>query len=315
MQEMFLGEAIRRRRLELGLTQEQLCEGICQPITVSRLENGKQTPSRNLINALLERLDMPADRYYALLSKNELDVDALQRKITAYNVRFQNATGADKAEIRREALACHNELLSIADNDDTLSRQLIARSRVILGKEDGRYSFHEEISMLLDAIRMTSARFTLENIGNELYTTNEIKIINQIAVTYSMAGEHIEAVTIWNQLHKYINKHFHNIPVTRAHLTMVLFNYARELSIMGQCKKAIEIALEGRKLCLDYGEYIDLPAFLSVLAKNYHMTGDDQQSRKLYLQSYFMSLAIEDQAGADSIREDAMNYLGLDIQD
>ena len=77
MQEMFLGEAIKKRRLELGLTQEQLCEGICEPITISRLENGKQTPSRNRINALLERLDMPADRYYALLSKNELDIEVV----------------------------------------------------------------------------------------------------------------------------------------------------------------------------------------------------------------------------------------------
>lgn len=51
MQEIFLGEAIKQRRLKMGLTQEQLCEGICEPITISRLENGRQTPSRNRITA------------------------------------------------------------------------------------------------------------------------------------------------------------------------------------------------------------------------------------------------------------------------
>ena len=30
MKEVFLGEVIRQRRLELGLTQEELCEGICE---------------------------------------------------------------------------------------------------------------------------------------------------------------------------------------------------------------------------------------------------------------------------------------------
>ena len=48
---MFLGEVIKQRRAELQLTQEELCEGICDPITVSRMENGKQMPSYNRLPA------------------------------------------------------------------------------------------------------------------------------------------------------------------------------------------------------------------------------------------------------------------------
>ena len=81
MKNVFLGEYIKQRRLDLGLTQEQLCDGICEPMTLSRLENGKQTPSRNRINALLQRLGLPDDRYFALLSKNELEMEALQKEI------------------------------------------------------------------------------------------------------------------------------------------------------------------------------------------------------------------------------------------
>ena len=40
MKNVFLGEYIKQRRLDLGLTQEQLCDGICEPVTLSRLENG-----------------------------------------------------------------------------------------------------------------------------------------------------------------------------------------------------------------------------------------------------------------------------------
>ena len=65
MQNFLLGEFIRQRRLDLGLTQEEVCNGICEPITLSRIENGKQTPSRSRINAILQRLDLPDDRYYA----------------------------------------------------------------------------------------------------------------------------------------------------------------------------------------------------------------------------------------------------------
>ena len=46
MKNVFLGEYIKQRRLDLGLTQEQLCDGICEPVTLSRLENGKQTAAK-----------------------------------------------------------------------------------------------------------------------------------------------------------------------------------------------------------------------------------------------------------------------------
>lgn len=44
MKEVYIGSIIRKRRQELGLTQEQLCRGICETVTLSRIENGKQTP-------------------------------------------------------------------------------------------------------------------------------------------------------------------------------------------------------------------------------------------------------------------------------
>lgn len=44
MQNYRLGDYIRQRRQELNLTQEQVCAGICEPVTLSRFENGRQTP-------------------------------------------------------------------------------------------------------------------------------------------------------------------------------------------------------------------------------------------------------------------------------
>lgn len=314
MQEMFLGEAIKKRRLELGLTQEQLCEGICEPITISRLENGKQTPSRNRINALLERLDMPADRYYALLSKNELDIDALQKEITSYNIRFEKASIEEKSQIRAMALDAHRKLEAIIDDDDTLSKQFILRSRVVIGTENGEYSLEEKISMLTEAIRMTSPRFDLDDLGRGLYTTDEIKIINQLASAYSHAGESMEAIGIWNQLHKYIKKHLHNIPIARARLSMVLSNFARELDIIGRFQDAIEIAEEGQQICLDYGYYHSLPGLLAIQAECYHFLGDDIKSRDFFFQAYYLLKVVGDNANLQILRKNAKKEIGLEFE-
>lgn len=160
---------MKQRRLELGLTQEQLCEGICEPMTISRMENGRQTPSRNRINALLQRLGLPDARYFALLSKREEEIAALQKEIVACSVQRDTAHG-------RELL---DQLEHITEPDDHVTRQFILRSQVILGKAEGRYSAEEQLQMLMDALWMTVPHFDLEEISSGLYSFEEVKIINQ----------------------------------------------------------------------------------------------------------------------------------------
>ena len=154
MKNVFLGEYVKQRRLDLGLTQEQLCDGICEPMTLSRLENGKQTPSRNRINALLQRLGLPDDRYFALLSKNELEMEALQKEIVACNATEKVPEGLEKLA----------QFEKLADPDDQIAQQFALRSRVLLGRLDGRYTPLEQIDLLMQAIQLTVPRFDLEKV-------------------------------------------------------------------------------------------------------------------------------------------------------
>lgn len=158
MKNVFLGEYIKQRRLDLGLTQEQLCDGICEPMTLSRLENGKQTPSRNRINALLQRLGLPDDRYFALLSKNELEMEALQKEIVACNANHRVEEGFETLK----------KFEQIADHDDQIAQQFILRSKVLLGRLDQRYTPQEQIDLLMQAIRLTVPRFNLDEIDLKL---------------------------------------------------------------------------------------------------------------------------------------------------
>ena len=156
MKNVFLGEYVKQRRLDLGLTQEQLCDGICEPMTLSRLENGKQTPSRNRINALLQRLGLPDDRYFALLSKNELEMEALKKEIVACNVTEKVPEGFEKLA----------QFEKLADPDDQIAQQFALRSRVLLGRLDGRYTPLEQIDLLMQAIQLTVPRF---GVSEEVY--------------------------------------------------------------------------------------------------------------------------------------------------
>ncbi|MDO5400492.1 MAG: helix-turn-helix transcriptional regulator [Eubacteriales bacterium] len=310
MQEIFLGEVIRQKRLELGLTQEQVCEGICDPITISRIENGKQTPNRTRINAILERLDLPADRYWAMLSKNELEIEALQKQITEFNVQFEHASKNERPAIRKAAFENHQKLEAMIEKGDTVSRQMILRSRVLLGKES-EYSIQEQRAMLMDAIRLTVPSFDIDEIGKSLYTSEEIKIINLLATGFSRAGEHMEAISILSQLCGYIRKHFKDIPVNRTHFSMIAYNYARELGIIGQYEKAIQIAEEGRAECLASGYHLPMPRLLDVMAECYYYLGDEEKSRDLFYQSYYLFKAFGDGHNRELVKKDAQRCINL----
>lgn len=303
MQNFFLGDYIKQKRLDLGLTQEQLCDGICEPMTLSRLENGKQTPGRNRINALLQRMGLPDDRYFALLSKNELEMEALQKEIVACNVTERVAEGFEKLA----------QFEALATPDDQIAQQFILSSKVLLGRLDGRYMPREQIDMLMQAIRLTVPRFDLENIESFLYTKDEITIINQIGLAYSDDGQNKKAAEIYYQLLQYVRKHFKETITLIGALPLVLYNYARVLDLCGRYEEGAELAQECRKACIQYGHYQELPRCLEIEAECRHFMGDEEISKELYYQSYYLCKVVEYQVGLEIVKKEAKEYLNLTL--
>lgn len=242
MEKYFIGEIIRQKRTELGLKQCQLCEGICEPTTMSRIESGKQMPGLNTLKNLLQRLGLSDERYYALVSKNEMQIADLQTEIVSANVFKDPQRGLPKIA----------ELEELADPDDHLLHQFILRSKVLLGKkENGQiipYTYEEKLDMLFKAIRLTVPNFDIDAIADGLYSVDEAKVINQIATVYSNHGENQKAIHIYDQLLQYIKKHFQNILQSGGLLPLVAFNYARELDLVEHYEQAIEIGQLGWQL-------------------------------------------------------------------
>lgn len=136
MKELRIGEVIQNRRKELGLTQAEVCENICEPMTLSRIENGRQAPSYNRVKAILHRLDLPDDRYTALLEEDELKLEDLKREAIARVNLVENASAQDKPRLREDALAAIQALEEFA-GEDRLIQQSVISLRVALGKPEG----------------------------------------------------------------------------------------------------------------------------------------------------------------------------------
>lgn len=295
MREMFLGEVIKQRRTELRLTQEELCEGICDAVTISRIENGRQTPSRNRINALLQRLGLPNDRYYALLSKHEMELDSLRKELHHRTAYFEQASDEIRDSARLRALETLQKLEAIMDADDQITRQQILSKRVTLGNTDGPYNCEERLDLLMEAIHLTVPRFDLKKICERYYTTDEIRIINQIAATYAMAGQRNEAIHIYGQLLQYVQKNNQRLARYAGQLAMVAHNYSIDLGLEKRYREAIEIAELGRCTCVEYGHYQFLPGLLAIMAECCYFMGEMERSAELYCQAHYLYRAVGDE--------------------
>ena len=274
MKELFIGEVIKRKRKELGLTQEELCEGICEPSTISRIESGKQVPAKNKLDALLQRLDLPGDRYYTLLSRNELEISNLQSQVISSNVSNNNRDGLQYLE----------KLEGIVSEDDYLIRQFILRSKVALGYLDGEdirsYTFDEKEKMLFEALYLTVPKFDIEEIDKNYYTVEEIKIINQIALNYSDAGENKKAIDVYNQLLKYIEKHLMNLKEANGLVILISYNCSRSLYLEKRYEESIAAANLGLEVSIEERCTSCLGGLLSVLGHAFYAEGRLEESKK-----------------------------------
>lgn len=307
MKELFIGEIIKRKRKELGLTQEQLCEGICEPSTISRIESGRQVPAKNKLDALLQRLGLPGERYYALMSKDEMELSNLKEKIISCNVYHNSIEGLQNLE----------KLEKLATEDDHLLRQFILRTRVILGyMKEGKvysYTFEEKGNMLLEAIHLTIPDFDEEEIYKNLYTVEEIKVMNLIALNYSDKGQNRKAIDIYYQLLKYMKGHIMSLSEANRLIALICYNCSRSLYFEKRYEECIEIANVGWEVSIRERYSGQLGGILSVLGFAYYEKGKVEDSKRCFYQAYYMYMAMQDKSNIKLAAKNLKDFFDIEV--
>ena len=307
MNTYYIGEIIRQKRIEKGLTQEELSEGICEHSTLSRIETGRQTPSKTVLNCLLEKLDLPSERYYAFVDEHDMEIENLKIEITACSVTHKREQGLQELA----------KLEKLVDKKDNINQQFILKTKVSLGKYEGEnvisYTDDEILDILFKAIKLTVPRFDIEEINRCLYCVEEIKIINHLAIVYERKGEQRISLEIWRQLLKYIKKNHHLAIRNKGVMSLVSYNYSRSLYLAKRYEEALEIAELGKSAAIDYGQYRHLPGIYSVMAECYFELGQHDLSREKYYESYYIFKGIGDVKQANIVKSDAKKNLNLDL--
>ena len=312
MKEFEFGTFIKKRRKDLGMSQEQLCVGLCSIPNLSRIENNAQIPTRRLARNLLERLGLSGDSFLPLWSSEDIGVGAFMREIRANLIKYRKSIYEDRDKIKRIIQEELVELEKIIDPDNLLIRQFLLSHRALFGEPGKTYSVEEKLAMQLEAIRLTCPQFDPVDFRNYYFTLDETTLINQIANTYAAAGDRKRAIDIFRQLLWYIENNFKELDNYPNQFCLISQNYSIDLTLEKRYIEAIEVAEHGRKVCLKFTDYQFLPGFLAVQAECFYFLGELEKSKELYLQAYSLYEAFEDDSNMKNMRREMSEHLGIE---
>ena len=229
-----LGEAIRDLRRQQHITQEQLAEGICSPITVSRIENGHQMPSKAILDALLSRLHSSVYQLCNVYYQSERDhglEDALKRA----SILLQDG----KLDDCKALLEKHD----VGSWDDPIYRQLyLALNAAVLLNESPRAADAQQALVLLErAVRLTQPGIDLENMRQTLLSQNEAQALALMIPALLYAERPLDAILFGRELLAALDSQEADSKEHHEVCLNVEFNLAQCLELQGYYDESEEL--------------------------------------------------------------------------
>ncbi|MBQ6933132.1 MAG: helix-turn-helix domain-containing protein [Clostridia bacterium] len=254
MDNLYFGEIIRIRREELNMKQEELCEGVCERSTLSKIERGKNECSKYLAEVFLQRLGLPMDFYYASSSKTGIEQLNIRNKIND--------------AIRMREYEKLPELIKKGENlqsDNIVFKQFLVETKAIhcLCVEN---NINEARNLLIEAIGILHKDFTLDKIERCHFIKEDIIILNALANTYCDEEDYSTAIRIFNSLLKSIERKSadNDDEETIRLIIMLKYNLSRVLGRADNYKECLIITDEAIELCKRHGR----PTYLAELLIN-----------------------------------------------
>lgn len=189
-----IGKIIFEEREKAGISQNELCEGICSVATLSRLEWTEQNIGKWNIDAFLQRLGKSQDKFWTIVHIGDYEIMELRRKI--WNCILYG--DYDKAE---EEIQRYEANVGI----EKLHEQFVKKCQgMIKGKRDN--DWEGALQLFNDALKATVPNFCIEKVKDSLMGRDEMQIVLLIAESYSHLGEEKIAIEMTENLLENIRK-------------------------------------------------------------------------------------------------------------
>lgn len=242
-----LNQVIRSRRRLLGISQETLADGICEPRTLSRIENYGGNLHRKNRKELLQRVNMSGERY-----DYEVITDQYEDYILRSELDRAIVLGKWDSAVRLLSLL-HQRVPDIPTNRQYLQKNEAQIDEARLHNSDSQPSEWEMKDRLEAAIGFTLP-MDIEKIGEwpvGSLSVNEILTLIEYAFHYKKRRMHEKCLSILLYIKSCLQCSETDLAYYEDLYTRVGINVASVLGDLGRYQESNEVTISCMKLSLE----------------------------------------------------------------
>lgn len=279
MAEYIKSELIKSRRIELGITREELAEGICDVSTLLRYELGILEPTDEKFDAIQRKLDLKGNK--CILPYNmSLFMD--EENYIEYEQILQMKEIGD-IQMQLEQWRKEIEMTSSIEG-----KQFIKRIEILEYISSPNIYLKElEKIILLSIPDYNEGDFSL----NRVFNLTELHILNDISIAYWKCDKKNIALNIYIKLIDYFET---AVFIRESRMVIkIMINYSNYLGQMGNHEKSIEVCREGIRWSMKNDCQPMIYNLLFNIGWNYHQisiqSGSEEQKEKArkYIQASY----------------------------
>ncbi len=290
-----IGEYIKKRRKVLGITQDELADGICSVITLSRIERGDQFPHDNTLIQIMQRLGLSGGEMFLLVDSEQFIINQLRFDIRQAYIQ-------EKYEEAKKILRENRDQISKLSPFD---RQTFETIDILLKIRDKEYDDNEALERLEAALKLTYPKYTKDKLPS-LFTYEEILLLNNIAIRYARLGDLKTAIDMLYNIKDFYDRRVCDIEEALRTEAMVLYNLSKYLGLAGRiddclaiCEQGINFGIKTRR-CSSLAKTLYNKAYaLNIRNK----PGDKEASLHCAKQAYYLADVLEMYASKEHYKD------------
>lgn len=190
-----IGDIVKQVREEQNITLQQLSQGLCSVVTLSRIEADTREMDIMLACAIFERLGYTLDKFECCGSKEEFE--QYEKRLSIRNHKENNEIAAMEKELE-EYERC------VGKKQSSLQEQFIKYMNGFLAYQAGK---NEDARTLLeDAIALTIPEWKGDWISGTVLGLMELELLSLLTDLYEKMGRKEDAFLIRCDILKYLEK-------------------------------------------------------------------------------------------------------------
>ena len=297
-----IGDLIKYERKAKGLSQEELSTGICSVSNLSRIESNEQAPTRQKLQAILERLGITGDYLLPFANIQEVKALEIEREINHYILKERDL---DKAKKMLE------EILILKSEGEIYDIYITYLEIFIAEREGGDLLKINQTYQKL--IQKMIPDFSYEKIAEKPRSKKELTILNGYALNLLLLGEAEKSVAISRSVMKCIEKWVDDKDALSGVYTDAVYYFSSALFIQKKYSECLEATEQGLVQLVNY-EAVNLTGYSGILYNKGRCLaelGKLAEARQALVQAYYITESTGLESFVEIINSENMKRVNL----